>query len=319
MTIDEFATGMRGVSEAARERLGPRAAKRKYFSLPVPVLQRIYERHRNINFRTPSSRLELVHVTLGFMGLEIIHTMKRRYFEALPDPCAWEPSLAAFTKEANDLVEGILAEFDEAPRTEDPNEPGRPTAEIGNPDWLPERELKSVSFIIDANCVNSKRRLPAINLLEDWAASGLFLPLLTTEVAQREMAEGDDALRRQKAYSLMFTMSEISFEDERRELTEIEQILFPGGAVSSNQSNDAEIVFNAGKYSRILVTMDGASKSQPGGILGNRERLRALGITVMSPEEAVELVQEEIKFRDGSARRMAELINVSLPEWVGRD
>ena len=38
-------------------------------------------------------------------------------------------------------------------------------------------------------------------------------------------------------------------------------------------ANDIEIVFNAAKYEGILVTADGGSRRQLGGILGNRAAL----------------------------------------------
>ena len=64
-------------------------------------------------------------------------------------------------------------------------------------------------------------------------------------------------------------------------MDQIGAVIFPHGIRSQRQKNDVEIVFNAHKYERILITWDGASKRQPGGILGNREKLRSLDIQVM--------------------------------------
>lgn len=160
--------------------------------------------------------------------------------------------------------------------------------------------------------------MSAMNKLEAWSERGI-IKLLTAEVAQNEMLVGDDATRTAKAYTFIFTMSEVTTGHEERSFHEIAAILFPNGTDSQNKKNDVEIVFNAAKYMRPLITNDGGSKSQPGGILGNRERLAQRGITVLTPEEAVALVERGITARDESARKMAELMGQRVPEWVGRD
>ena len=99
----------------------------------------------------------------------------------------------------------------------------------------------------------------------------------------------------------------------------IERAVFPGGAASQSQRNDVDIVFNALKYGATLITNDGGSKRQPGGILGNRDRLADLGVRVMTPPEAVRLVRQRIAERDERARRSAERDGKRLPEWVGKD
>ena len=102
-------------------------------------------------------------------------------------------------------------------------------------------------------------------------------------------------------------------------LQQIERILFPQGAHNDNQRRDVEIVFNAGKYGAILVTNDGDSRSQPGGILGNRAALAAIGIRVVTDDEAVQMVREAIRNRDDMARKQAEYNGTPLPAWVGQD
>ena len=78
-------------------------------------------------------------------------------------------------------------------------------------------------------------------------------------------------------------------------------------------------LFNAHKYERILITDDGGSKRQPGGIIGNREKLSSLGIKILRDHEAVELVRQKIIERDNRARRIASLTGKPLPEWIGSD
>src|SRR5258708_7546588 len=172
--------------------------------------------------------------------------------------------------------------------------------------WMPERRLPRVGFLVDTNCINSRQRIAAMNQLETWAADDL-IELLTTEVAHNEALAGNDALRRAKAYQFMFTLSAMTDEEDRSFLRLIESIIFPKGAATQNQRNDVEIVFNAAKYMRTLVTNDGASRSQPGGILGNRQALSHLGVSVMTPDEAVDHVKQEIEARDHAARKMFEI------------
>lgn len=194
-----------------------------------------------------------------------------------------------------------------------PLQPESPT----QTEWIPKRSVYE-SFIVDTNCVNARQKSEALNQLEQWAIDGV-ISLLTAEVAQNEMLAGSDIRRAEKAYTYVFTMSEIASGQERLTLYRIEQILFPGGATNKNQRNDVEIVFNAGKYMRPLITTDGGSKSQPGGILGNAAALSKLRITVLRPDEAVARVRKAIKGRDVTARKMAQLTGEPLPEWVGMD
>lgn len=182
----------------------------------------------------------------------------------------------------------------------------------------PERRLPAIGFIVDTNCVNSRQQIEALNQLEQWSDNDLF-QMLTTEVAQNEMLAGSNAVRTAKAYGFIFTMSSDTTEQEFNHRRQIERILFPAGATTKNENNDVEIVFNAGKYVRTLITTDGASKSQPGGILGHRAELAAIGIKVMSPAEAVTLVRDQIAFRDEYARRWATVTASSVPDWVGKD
>jgi hypothetical protein len=182
----------------------------------------------------------------------------------------------------------------------------------------PERRLIHVSFMIDTNCINARQKIEALNQLERWAADEL-IALMTAETAQREMSAGGNAQRTRKAYTFIFSMSEITTAHERQLRSKIEKVLFPNGATEANQRNDVDIVFNAAKYVRPLITMDGASQSQPGGILGNRQALESLGISVLTPDEAVARVQDEIRKRDQFAREWAEYLKKPIPSWVGKD
>lgn len=182
----------------------------------------------------------------------------------------------------------------------------------------PERRLHRLNFTLDANCVNARGQDPALNQLQKWKDDGL-ITILASETAQKEMAAGGNDTRTAKASEYVFTESAVSTDIELRLLAQVKSILFPRGVTNQNQRNDVEVVFNAGKYGRILVTNDGASASQPGGILGNRRQLAQIEIVAMPPEEAVALVNREIVVRDNLARQWAARSAAPLPAWVGKD
>lgn len=173
-------------------------------------------------------------------------------------------------------------------------------------------------FSVDTNCVNSRQAIPAMNQLELWAEREL-IELLTSFTAQNEMAYGNNAQRKRKAYNFIFTETEITTEEERCIFKTIENVLFPNGANSKNELNDVDIVFNSVKYCTKLITNDGGSKKQPGGILGNREVLARIGAIVLTPEEAQKKVVKAIQERDLYAKQWASFYNKPLPDWVDQD
>jgi hypothetical protein len=182
---------------------------------------------------------------------------------------------------------------------------------------MPERYVY-IDFHIDTNRINSKANLMNMCILEHWDKEGVIY-IEMAEVAQEEAAEGRDSNRSEKAYSYIATETLVSTAGEAQLFTQIECILFPGGAANRNERNDVEIVFNAHKYDAILVTDDGDSKRQKGGILGNRMNLENLGIRIMRDQEAVELVKKKIQKRDDNAKRIAIKFGKALPEWIGKD
>lgn len=175
-----------------------------------------------------------------------------------------------------------------------------------------------LNFHIDANRINSRRELEHMNRVEKWADDDVIF-LEMSQAAQKEAVAGGDPQREQKAYSYGATESSLSSPHERRLWREIEKILFPAGTTTASQRQDVEIVFNAIKYDAILITDDGASKKQPGGILGNRDRLRRLGVVVMRDEEAVRMVEALIRKRDDLAMKLSQEMGEVLPSWVGKD
>lgn len=176
----------------------------------------------------------------------------------------------------------------------------------------------TLSLHIDTNRINARTALPNMNQLERWRSDGVIL-MQMSNTAREEAVAGGSAARAKKASSYIFTLTMNLIDDERRLMREIEAILFPGGASSASERNDIEIVFNAWKYSAVLVTADGGSRRQPGGILGNQEALGRRGITVMSDDEAVELVRDKIRQRDRLMIERCQWEGRPLPVWIGQD
>jgi len=183
---------------------------------------------------------------------------------------------------------------------------------------MPDRYLHKM-FQIDTNRINARGGLENMNQLEQWHENGV-INIQMAEPSLGEAFQGNNKARRAKAAGYIYSITYADTPEERAALSSIEQILFPNGATEQNQKNDVEIVFNARKYGRILVTNDGGSKTQPGGILGNADRLRdTMDVSVISDAQAVEIVRRAIEKRDQMARYVSEKRNVPLPEWVGKD
>ena len=181
-----------------------------------------------------------------------------------------------------------------------------------------QRRFVYVSLQIDANRVNARTALPNMNQLEKWRDDEVIL-MQMSRTAQEEATAGGSAARSQKAHSYIFTLTGNLIDAEWRRVGAIERVLFPNGALTPNEKNDVDVVFNAGKYGAILVTADGASKRQPGGILGNRAGLAALGVQVMTDDEAVAHIKRKIHERDERAVWRARRDGRPVPVWVGED
>jgi hypothetical protein len=169
---------------------------------------------------------------------------------------------------------------------------------------------------IDTNLINARGQLVAVNQLERWFEDGVILINLSS-TAHIEAEAGNDQQRTRKANQQIFTAtSPIPTDDPQ--FKKVELSLFPNGAKNENQRNDVRIVCEAVKYHAILVTGDGDSKRQPGGILGNRDKLRNM-VQIMSPDEAVNFVRTKIRDRDEFNCRVAEVYGGKLPPWTGQD
>jgi acetate kinase len=156
-----------------------------------------------------------------------------------------------------------------------------------------------------------------MNILERWH-NDKVIKIMMAQPAQDEAAYGSRN-RAKKAYKYICTMTESHTPKEIELLKSIENILFPAGASTKNEKNDIEIVFNARKYGCTLITNDGGSRRQRCGILGKRDELSKIGISVLTDEEAVMLIRQLIQERDSLEREKCNITGQPLPEWLGRD
>lgn len=172
-------------------------------------------------------------------------------------------------------------------------------------------------FHIDTNRLNARQALATMNQIERWADDEVIL-INMSEAAYDEARAGSNPQRTRKATGFIFTIETDDEIAEHPTYQHIEAALFPEGARDQNQRNDVRVVFEAQKYGAMLITNDGASKSQPGGILGNRDKLNGM-VRIFNDEEAVEFIRSKIAERDDLNRRIAQEFDLPLPEWTGRD
>lgn len=178
------------------------------------------------------------------------------------------------------------------------------------------RPLGTPVFHIDTNLLNARQKLGEVNQLEKWAEDGVIL-INMSSTAYEEAQVGNNPQRIKKAKQNIFTDSE-PIDSEEELFSKVSDALFGSALLSGNQTNDVQIVCEAIKYAAILVTNDGASKSQPGGILGNRHKLEEQ-IQIYSPLEAVHFIRRKIKERDDLSKEYVREFGGSLPAWVGMD
>ena len=176
-----------------------------------------------------------------------------------------------------------------------------------------------LDFHRDTNTINARGKCPSMNQLEIWGEKGIISIDNMCDVAQDEASKGSYS-RFEKASSYVYPIT-LDSHKQSNDFKKIKKILYPTKvALTTNEENDIIIVLHAKQNHSILVTNDGGSKRQPGGILGNREILfKEIGVNVMRDSDAVALVEQKIRERDERALRISEKIGEPLPEWVGKD
>jgi hypothetical protein len=180
-----------------------------------------------------------------------------------------------------------------------------------------ERRLLPIGvFHIDTNLINARQKLEAVNQLEKWFDDGVIL-INMSGTAHIEAQAGGNVARARKANRQIFTITPAA-DPSSAEYRRVENALFPQGARTENERNDVRIVCDAAHYAAALVTSDGSSTSQPGGILGNRHMVANL-VRIFSPDEAVAFVRGKIRERDNFSARVAKEFGGEVPEWTGQD
>jgi len=180
-----------------------------------------------------------------------------------------------------------------------------------------ERRMLYVPVLhIDTNLINARQKLSAINQLEKWHDDGVILINMSATAHGEAQADGN-AMRTRKANQNIFTATP-PVEPTDILFNKVESELFPNGASDENQLSDVRIVCEAAKYAAILDIRDGGSKTQPGGIIGNRHKLRNL-VNILTPDEAVDFVRKKIQERDEFNVLVVKEFGGELPPWTGHD
>ena len=182
---------------------------------------------------------------------------------------------------------------------------------------MAKRMLYTPVFHIDTNMINAYGKLPAMSQLEKWAKGEVIL-INMSNVSFNEAQQGNNAKRTKKALSQIFTLVDESVDGSNPDYQKVAKAIFSDGVKDDNQRNDVKIVCDAIKWNAILVTNDGDSKKQPGGILGNADKLKDY-VKIMGDDEAVEFVNKKIEERDNRNREIAKITGKELPEWTGKD
>jgi len=145
-----------------------------------------------------------------------------------------------------------------------------------------------ITFFLDTNKINGRKLLPHMNKLEVLASDGKC-ELLMPKIAWNEAAAGNNETREEKTWSYYFIGLKYT-NSQKYWFSEVEKIVFPSGADTQNKKNDVWVLVTAREMNYPLITNDGDSKFQPGGMLGNRKELSKIGICIIRDEEAIEMV-----------------------------
>ncbi len=180
-----------------------------------------------------------------------------------------------------------------------------------------QRRMLTQIFHIDTNLINARGKLDTMNQIEKWTRDEVLLVHMSGVSFKEAKADGNPA-RTRKAHTYIFTVTDVTIDSNDPMYRKIEAVLFPQGTKTENERNDVKIVYEARHYSAILVTRDGDSNTQPGGILGNRDKLKDI-VQIFSDSEAVAFIGEKIAERDDLNRLVEREFGGQLPEWTGED
>ena len=131
-------------------------------------------------------------------------------------------------------------------------------------------------FQLDSNRVNAKGSLPNITKLEEWYRRGAIALEWSAPVYDELAQDAPNGRHWRKISGSLVANPKITTPSERRQLVEIEDLVFPGGPRDDRERTDALALFTAKKYSAIFVTNDGAG-GKLRGILTKRKELASIG------------------------------------------
>ena len=179
------------------------------------------------------------------------------------------------------------------------------------------RQRVGQPFIADSNRVNSRGGLPAMTALRKLADAGDIKLLYTEEIqAELERCRNPKIRTASRELSALFAKS-LDDDEEEDQRGRITRILFPNGLRSDNDRVDVDTIRVAQLWTANVITNDGASKTQPGGILGAASRLhREIGVQVMRDFEAEKLVARLIRERDRLEILFAAKEGRDVAAWV---
>lgn len=182
---------------------------------------------------------------------------------------------------------------------------------------LERRMLYTPILHIDTNLINARGSLETMNQIEKWFNDEVILVNMSN-ISFQEAQQGNNEKRTKKALSHIFTYIDEDLDQNDSMYCEIAEALFDGKPKNQNEINDIKIVWDATKWHAILVTNDGGSKKQPGGILGNAHKLTRI-VSIMSDSQAVDFIRSKIRERDEDNKKISQLTGQPLPEWHGKN
>lgn len=161
------------------------------------------------------------------------------------------------------------------------------------------RQRVGQPFIADSNRVNSRGTLPAMTTLRKWADAGDIKLVYTEKIwAELKSSQNDKIQAAARELGALFGYS-LDEKEEAEARSKIARIVFPNGLRFDSDRVDVDTIRIAQLWHAIVITNDGDSKTQPGGILGAKSRLhREIGVEVMRDFEAEKLVARLIRERD---------------------
>jgi hypothetical protein len=185
---------------------------------------------------------------------------------------------------------------------------------------MPRRNV-GLRFHIDTNRINARQNLPYMNQLEKWSIDDVII-LDMSEQAYDEARSGSKNIknRLKKTAEYIFMRANDVFGGEEGFRDKMRLLLFDSTSLNKGEEMDVRILFCAKMAGAILITDEGASKQQRGGMLGHAKELSSLyGIEVMRDDAAVQRVRHRIILRDKTARSVERDTGLPLPPWVGQD